>query len=353
MRDNFTPEFTNKNLLAGEPNNRTLKIYLLAPRGFCAGVERAVSTVEAALSKFGAPIYVKHQIVHNKNVIETLKNKGVVFTNDLSEVPEGGILIFNAHGVTQEFEEEVIRRNITFIDATCPLVKKVHREANKLINSNYELLIIGHADHPEVIATKSRSGANATVISNLKEAEAFEPRPDTEYAFVTQTTLSVDYIKEVTEGLQKKIPNLIVSKNICYATQNRQTAIKEVVKHIDALIIVGSKNSSNSNRLREIGDHHNICSYLIDSPKELPIEELRQFGSIAISAGASSPDYAISNILEAIKTNIESEVIPYEALEETVSFTLPSKVLDKPPRGQSRRERASRRPLVQQEGSGI
>lgn len=300
-----------------------LKIFMLSPSGFCAGVQRAINTVEQALDHFGAPIYVKHQIVHNRCVVEDLTTRGVVFTNDLSQVPEGGVLIFNAHGVTQEFEEEVKTRNLTYIDATCPLVKKVHREATKLQEDNHVLIIIGHADHPEVIATKSRISGPTLVIHDLKEAEAFNPDPHTSYAFVTQTTLSVDYINYVTAVLKKKVPNLVASKNICYATQNRQSAIKEVLPHIDGLIVVGSQNSSNSNRLQEIGTKARIKSFLVDKAQNLPLEDLRQLKAIAISAGASSPASSIADILQHIQTHIPTEVITYEALQEDVEFVLP------------------------------
>lgn len=304
----------------------TLNIFMLAPRGFCAGVERAVNVVENALKTFKSPIYVKHQIVHNRNIIEDFQSRGVIFINNLSEVPDNSVLIFNAHGVTKEFEEASKNRNITYIDATCPLVKKVHKEAIKYENDNKQILIIGHKDHPEVIATKSRVQRPSIVIEDTNNAINFIPEPNTEYAFVTQTTLSVDYITEIVDILVQKIPNLVYSKNICYATQNRQTAIKEVIHKIDGLIIVGSKASSNSNRLKEIGDSHNIKSYLIDNIINIPFEDLSSMKNIAISAGASSPDYIIKEVLEAITSKFNSKIIPLEVLKENVKFLLPKVV---------------------------
>lgn len=301
----------------------TLNIFMLSPRGFCAGVERAVHVVENALTNFKSPIYVKHQIVHNRNIIEDFESRGVVFINDLSDVPDNSVLIFNAHGVTKEFEEAVKSRNITYVDATCPLVKKVHKEAIKYENDRKQILIIGHKEHPEVIATKSRITRKSTVIEDTKDAIAFTPDPKEDYAFVTQTTLSVDYIAEIVDILVKKIPSLIYSTNICYATQNRQTAIKEVIQKIDGLIIVGSESSSNSNRLKEIGDANNVKSYLIDNPRNIPFNDLESMKSIAISAGASSPDYIIKDVLETITNKFNTKIIPLEVLKENVKFLLP------------------------------
>ncbi|MGV3278451.1 4-hydroxy-3-methylbut-2-enyl diphosphate reductase [Rickettsiales bacterium LUAb2] len=304
-------------------NQKSLDIFLLAPRGFCAGVERAVNTVEEAIKNFGVPVYVKHQIVHNKRIIDDFIQRGVVFINDLSEVPDNSVLIFNAHGVTKEFETSARARNIQCIDATCPLVKKVHREAAVHLNNNNKILIIGHKDHPEVIATKSRVGNDAIVIDDTNEANNFIALPNVQYAFVTQTTLSVDYINEITDILKQKIPTLISSKNICYATQNRQDAIKHVIDKIDGLIVVGSQNSSNSNRLKEIGDLNHIKSYLIDDIKDIPYQDLSTMQAIAVSAGASSPSNLISEIVAKIQQKINCNIIPLEVLTENVKFVLP------------------------------
>lgn len=307
---------------------KSLDIILLQPSGFCAGVERAVTTVEQAIKRYGTPIYVKHQIVHNKRIISDLESRGVVFINNLNDAPDDSVLIFNAHGVTKEFEEATKERNIYCIDATCPLVKKVHREAKNYINKNKKIIIIGHKNHPEVIATKSRVSSDVLIIENVEDANLFNPEDNTEYAFVTQTTLSVDYINEISKVLQEKIPDLIYSKNICYATQNRQDAIKKVIDDIDGLLIVGSSNSSNSKRLQEIGINKKIPSFLIDDVKNIPYKDLLSMNKIAISAGASSPDYLIKEIVENITEflkdkNILTNSIPLSVLEENVKFILP------------------------------
>lgn len=300
-----------------------LNIIMLSPRGFCAGVERAVLTVEAALEKFGAPIYVKHQIVHNRNIVENFKKRGVIFVNNLSDVPKDKILIFNAHGVTKEFEEEVIANNITYIDATCPLVKKVHNEGISHQNQGYNIIIIGHKNHPEVIATTSRITQPAIIIETIQDVEQFNPIPAANYAYITQTTLSVDIINQIVDSLQNKIPNLKHSKSICYATQNRQNAIKEVIHTVDGLIIAGSVNSSNSNRLKEIGSNYGVKSYLIDNADDLPLDEIAKMKTIAISAGASSPEYVIENIISAICNKVVSKITPMVTLTENIKFLLP------------------------------
>ena len=318
MESNFSTQSSSQ--------NNMINVYMLTPSGFCAGVDRAITVVEKALQLYGAPIFVKHQIVHNKNVINDLKNKGVIFINDLEELPEGAVLIFNAHGVTKNFEEMVISKNITYIDATCPLVKKVHREAEVLESKNFTILVIGHKDHPEVIATTSRIKQNAIIIDSLEAAHNFIPNPEQAYSFVTQTTLSVDFINEITQILQQKIPNLTPSKNICYATQNRQGAIKSVLNHIDCLIVVGSKNSSNSNRLMELGSKQGILSYLVDHPEELPLNEIKNCRNIALSAGASSPPASINKVLHFLQNNLPCNVINHQVQAEDVKFVLPKQL---------------------------
>lgn len=305
-----------------------LKIILIHPRGFCAGVSRAIAIVNKTLDIYKEPVYIRHEIVHNKNVVDEFKNKGVIFVSEVSEIPENATAVFSAHGISERVENEAISKNLNYMDATCPLVKMVHKAGIDYHNKGYQILLIGHKGHPEVEGTFGRIPSSIYIVNDVKEARTIKVEPNKPIAYITQTTLSMDDTKDIIEALTIRFPDIVgPEKNICYATQNRQNAIKSIINDLEALIIVGSKNSSNSNRLKEIGDQHNRSSFLIDNENEIPFQEIKHIKILGISAGASAPDNAIERIIERIKEHRNvTEVKDYEYTKEDVVFHLPKKL---------------------------
>ncbi|SMC28187.1 4-hydroxy-3-methylbut-2-enyl diphosphate reductase [Andreprevotia lacus DSM 23236] len=304
-----------------------MQIILAQPRGFCAGVDRAIAIVETALTRFGAPIYVRHEVVHNKFVIEDLKAKGAIFVEELADVPAGNTVIFSAHGVSQAVRAEAAERGLTVYDATCPLVTKVHLEVKRLRQQSFEIVMIGHKGHPEVEGTMGQSDGNngMYLVEDADDVAALKVTDPDKLAYVTQTTLSVDDAQTVIDALRAHFPNIVGPKkdDICYATQNRQDAVKQLAREVDLLIVVGSPNSSNSNRLREVGANLGIASYMVDNESELQAEWFANHVKVGITAGASAPDILVQRVIERIKEYGAESVTPMSGIEENVVFSLP------------------------------
>jgi 4-hydroxy-3-methylbut-2-enyl diphosphate reductase len=307
-----------------------LAISLANPRGFCAGVERAICIVEEALKKYGAPIYVRHEVVHNKFVIEDLIKKGVIFVDDMKAIPEGNHVIFSAHGVSKEIRKQAKKYNLMPIDATCPLVTKVHRQVNKFNDNEFNIIMIGHKGHPEVEGTmgqieKNTSNSKIFLIENVQDVTDLNIENSKKISYVSQTTLSVDDTKIIINALKKKYPNIVGPKNkdICYATQNRQDAVKKLLLNNDLIIIIGSKNSSNSNRLLELARKAGVDSFLIDNINEFNPKCLINKNNIGISAGASAPETLVQELIKKIKTNSKVSIKNIEGVEENIIFQLP------------------------------
>jgi len=309
-----------------------MNIILAKPRGFCAGVTRAIETVEKALTKFGPPIYVRHEIVHNKFVVESLKKKGAIFVSEVSDVPEGAITIFSAHGVSDQVEEDARSAGLDVIDATCPLVSKVHREAKKYEDEDYEIILIGHKGHPEVEGTSGRVKKDVILVTSEDDARNVKIKDHEKLSYVTQTTLSVDDTKKIVDILEDRFPTLqrgLATKDICYATQNRQDAVKSLCKMVDLLLVLGSENSSNSNRLRDLGEECGIESYLISGAGDVKEELLLKSDRIGITAGASAPEVLVQDVIAKIKELVgeKVEVSDMEGgIQEDTFFVLPRKV---------------------------
>lgn len=300
--------------------------HLANPRGFCAGVERAIDIVYRALELHGPPVYVLHEIVHNRRVLDELRAKGTVFVKSLDDVPEGGITIFSAHGVSDAIEEHARRRNLRAIDATCPLVTKVHKQAIHYGDHGRELVLIGHLGHPEVEGVLGKATGAVQVVSTPEEAEALEVRDANQLAYVTQTTLSVDDTREVIDVLKRRFPNIQGPelKDICYATQNRQNAVRDLLEDdIDVLIVVGSTNSSNSNRLKELGERDDVDAYLVDDPAQLRAEWFSGKARAGVTAGASAPESLVNDILDRMRELGVSNVVEKEGELENTVFKMP------------------------------
>lgn len=310
------------------------KILVANPRGFCAGVQRAIQIVETALAKFGAPIYVRHEIVHNRFVVEGLKDKGVVFVENVEEVPEGEIVIFSAHGVSKEVENKAINRNLRVFDATCPLVSKIHSQVVSNAKEGRDTILIGHPGHAEVEGTLGQfAGAVACrakihVVANLDDVDKLDIDAEKPLAYVTQTTLSVDDARDILSSLQKKYPYITgpKSKDICYATQNRQDAVKKLSKQSDVIFVVGSKNSSNSNRLREIGEKHGVMTYLVDCADEIEDFMLHDVKIVGVTAGASAPEELVQEVLKKL-SNDGAVIEQLDGVAEKIVFSLPKQLL--------------------------
>ena len=304
-----------------------MKIILANPRGFCAGVDRAIAIVERALEKFGAPIYVRHEVVHNKYVIEDLKQKGAIFVEELDEVPAGNTVIFSAHGVSQAVRREATERGLSVYDATCPLVTKVHLEVKRLRDQGYQIVMIGHKGHPEVEGTMGQAeGAEGMyLVEDEADVLALSVTRPNQLAYVTQTTLSVDDAQSVISALRARFPTIVGPKkdDICYATQNRQDAVKQLARDVDVLVVVGSPNSSNSNRLREVGATLGIDAYMVDNAEELHAEWFIGKGRVGLTAGASAPEILVQRVVERIRSYGADSVVPMDGLEENVVFSLP------------------------------
>ena len=307
-----------------------INILLANPRGFCAGVDRAIQIVEEALSQYGKPIYVRHEVVHNQYVINDLKTKGAIFIEDLSDVPKGAHVIFSAHGISKAIREEAKSRELIPIDATCPLVTKVHVEVNKMLNQGMDIIMIGHKGHPEVEGTMGQIEKHHTtrkmfLIETIEDVKYLTVDYPDKMAYVTQTTLSIDDTKAMIEALKKKYPNIQGPKSddICYATQNRQDAVKEISSLCDLIIIVGSNNSSNSNRLKELALREGVEAYLIDHEDALQSSWLLNKKNIGISAGASAPEISVTNIINKIEVLTEAKITELPGVQENIIFKLP------------------------------
>jgi len=307
-----------------------INILLANPRGFCAGVDRAIQIVEEALSQYGKPIYVRHEVVHNQHVINDLKTKGAIFIEDLNDVPKGSHVIFSAHGISKAIREEAKSRELIPIDATCPLVTKVHVEVNKMLNQGMDIIMIGHKGHPEVEGTMGQIEAHHTnrkmhLIETIEDVKHLMVDHPNKIAYVTQTTLSIDDTKAIIEALKTKYPNIEGPKSddICYATQNRQDAVKEMSNLCDLIIIVGSQNSSNSNRLKELALREGVEAYMIDHEDLLQSSWLLNKKNIGISAGASAPEISVKNIVNKIESLTKAQIRELPGVEESVVFRLP------------------------------
>ena len=305
-----------------------MKIFLANPRGFCAGVDRAIEIVERAIEKHGPPIYVRHEVVHNKYVVKNLKNKGAVFVDEISEVPSGSVVIYSAHGVSQAVRKQTKDISAIVYDATCPLVTKVHKEVIRRQKYNHQVILIGHAGHPEVEGTLGQANENNHIdlVESIRDVENINLKQGKDISFTTQTTLSVDDTHEIVEALKVKFPNIQSPKksDICYATQNRQDSVKEVIKQSEILIVIGSKNSSNSNRLKEIADHQGKLAYLIDGSNDINDHWLNNVSSVGITAGASAPEILVQEVVNYLMLNGGEEVIEVAGVKESVSFAVPS-----------------------------
>jgi 4-hydroxy-3-methylbut-2-en-1-yl diphosphate reductase len=303
-----------------------MRVILAQPRGFCAGVVRAIEIVERALLTFGPPVYVRHEIVHNRHVVESLKAKGARFVEDLSEVPPQAVTIFSAHGVARAVEEEAERRGLNVIDATCPLVSKVHNQANRYVRDARQLILIGHAGHPEVEGTMGRIPVPVHLVQTEEDVAKLDIPRDTPIAYVTQTTLSVDDTRGIIAALERKFSDVVGpdTRDICYATQNRQSAVRELCKLVDVLLVVGASNSSNSNRLCEIGADSGIPSYLIADGSELRPEWVRGARTVGITAGASAPETLVENVIDALAQLDKVDISTMAGRIEDIEFKLPA-----------------------------
>ena len=301
------------------------EILLAEPRGFCAGVDRAIEIVERALLKFGAPIYVRHEIVHNTYVVNDLKARGAIFIEDLAEVPAGATLVFSAHGVSQAVQEEAKRRGFSIFDATCPLVTKVHVEVAKLAKEGYEFLMIGHKGHPEVEGTMGQLLEGIYLVEDEADVHTVQPRQSEKLAVVTQTTLSVDDAASILAAIRQRFPQIREPKqqDICYATQNRQDAVKQLAGQVDVVIVVGSPTSSNSNRLRELAERLGTPAFMVDSPEELQPQWFAQATRVGLTAGASAPEVLVQGVIARIQALGAASVRKMDGLEETIKFPLP------------------------------
>jgi 4-hydroxy-3-methylbut-2-enyl diphosphate reductase len=306
-----------------------MRVVLAEVRGFCAGVQRAIDIVEVALKKYGTPIYVRHEIVHNRHVVDRLRAKGVIFVEDLSEVPAGSVTIFSAHGVSPEVEDEAAERGHQVIDATCPLVLRVHNDGGYYANQGREVVLIGHEGHPEVEGTMGWLKGAGRLVSSVEDVERLVVADPKRLAYVTQTTLSVDDTKVIIDALRRRFPDIVGpdTKEICYATQNRQLAVAELAEMVDLVLVVGAKNSSNSNRLCEIPQARGVPTYLVEEPSALRLEWLEGVETVGVTAGASAPEDLVQGLVEALRAHGATEVSILRGVPEDLHFKLPSQLL--------------------------
>jgi 4-hydroxy-3-methylbut-2-enyl diphosphate reductase len=306
-----------------------MQVFLANPRGFCAGVDRAIDIVERALQLHGAPIYVRHEVVHNKYVVDDLRTKGAVFVEELAEVPEGATVVFSAHGVSQSVRREAETRKLKVFDATCPLVTKVHVEVAKMHDGHRELIMIGHAGHPEVEGTMGQVEGDMYLVDSVADVERLQVKNPDDLAFVTQTTLSVDDTRAITEALRRRFPRIIGPKkdDICYATQNRQDAVKAMAARCDVVIVVGSPNSSNSNRLREVAANLAVPAFMLDNAADLKPEWIEGRDRIGVTAGASAPEVLVQAVIARLMELGAETVRELDGISEKVIFPLPKSLL--------------------------
>jgi 4-hydroxy-3-methylbut-2-enyl diphosphate reductase len=302
-----------------------MEILLANPRGFCAGVERAIAIVERALEKFGAPIYVRHEVVHNRYVVDDLKKKGAIFIEQLDEVPAGATLIFSAHGVPKSVREEAESRGFRLFDATCPLVTKVHIEVSRMREQGREIIMIGHKGHPEVEGTMGQLKGGMYLVENVDDVSRLNVSDPEKLAYVTQTTLSVDDAATIVEALISRFPGIVGPKkdDICYATQNRQDAVKQLVSVVDVVLVVGSPTSSNSNRLREVAEKAGIAAYLVDGADQINPDWISRAKSVGVSAGASAPEILVEQVVSRLRSIVPASVRVLTGVEENVTFPVP------------------------------
>ena len=309
-----------------------LTVYMAAPRGFCAGVDRAIQIVELALKKYGPPVYVRHEIVHNRYVVDSLKAKGAIFVEDLQEIPETDApVIFSAHGVPKSVPAAAKSRNMFFIDATCPLVTKVHREAEMHFGAGREVVLIGHAGHPEVVGTMGQLPPGAVkLIESVEDVDAFEPSNAKQLAYTTQTTLSVDDTATIVERLEQRFPEIAGphKQDICYATTNRQQAVREMAAQCDYVLVVGAPNSSNSKRLVEVAERVGKKGCLVQRATDIPWHEIAEVGSVGITAGASAPEILVEEVVAALAERYRIKVEDVTTAEETIAFNIPRALRD-------------------------
>ena len=325
-------------MAAGSPqrNGRPqLKVVLATPRGFCAGVVRAIKIVERALEKFGPPVYVRHEIVHNQRVVESLAARGVRFVEEIDEIPAGAVTVFSAHGVARSVGEASEARGLEVIDATCPLVDKVHKEGQRYADKGFEVVLIGHRGHPEVEGTMGRIAGTVLLVSTVEDVAMLAPADPGRLAYVTQTTLSVDDTRDVIAALKDRFPAIVGPdvRDICYATQNRQTAARALAAEVDVMLVVGAANSSNSNRLREISEAAGIPSFLLPDALALDTQWLDGASSVGITAGASAPEELVDELVARLRTLYDVDLVEAEGVAETVRFRMPPELEDAAMRG--------------------
>ena len=309
---------------------KSLKIILAQPRGFCAGVERAIEIVERALKIYGPPVYVRHEIVHNKRVVNNLSSKGAVFVKELDQIPQGAVTVFSAHGVSQKVEDTAGVRKLPVLDATCPLVAKVHKEGQRYSTDGFEVILIGHEGHPEVEGTMGRISGPVYLVSNTNDVKRLEVQNPDKLSYVSQTTLSVDDTRDVINALQERFPKIVGPdvKDICYATQNRQSAVRDLVKSVDLVLVVGARNSSNSNRLKDIGSESGVDTHLIETADDMSLSWFENVDSVGITSGASTPDELVKEVIDRISTFTSIEIEKQSGKEENVVFKLPKELLN-------------------------
>ena len=300
------------------------------PRGFCAGVERAIEIVERALKIYGPPVYVRHEIVHNKRVVNNLSSKGAIFVKELDQIPEGAVTVFSAHGVSQKVEDTAGVRNLPVLDATCPLVAKVHKEGQRYSEGGFEVILIGHEGHPEVEGTMGRISGPVYLVSNTDDVKRLKVKNPDKLSYVSQTTLSVDDTRDVINALQERFPKIVGPdvKDICYATQNRQSAVRDLVKSVDLVLVVGARNSSNSNRLKDIGSESGVNTHLIETADDMSLSWFENVDSVGITSGASTPDELVKEVIDRISTFSSIEIEKQQGKEENVVFKLPKELLN-------------------------
>ena len=316
--------------MIGEPTQRSMKVVLAQPRGFCAGVVRAIDIVERALAKHGAPVYVRHEIVHNRHVVEALKRKGAVFVEDVEDVPPGAVTVFSAHGVARSVEDAAAARGLRVLDATCPLVAKVHSQGSRYAAQGRTVVLIGHAGHPEVVGTLGRVPPPVHLVGSVAEVEALEVPAETPVAYITQTTLSVDDTRAIIAALQARYADIVgpETRDICYATQNRQSSVRDLGRVADVILVVGANNSSNSNRLREIGSEYDIPSYLVADGDMLEADWVKDAAVVGVTASASAPEVLVEDVIDALRRLRPVEISTLPGIEETISFRLPAELAD-------------------------
>jgi 4-hydroxy-3-methylbut-2-en-1-yl diphosphate reductase len=307
-----------------------LRVVLAQPRGFCAGVERAIEIVERALKKFGPPIYVRHEILHNRHVVDDLRKRGAIFVDELDQIPAGAMTVFSAHGVARRVEELAAERDLPVIDATCPLVAKVHNEGRRYAAAGREIVLVGHAGHAEVEGTIGQISGTVYLVQTVDDVRVLEPRTPDKLAYITQTTLSVDDTRHIIAALKARFPAIVGPdvRDICYATQNRQQAVRDLAHAVDVILVVGSRNSSNSNRLREIGEELGKPAFLIDDASALRPEWFAGIRSVGLTAGASAPEMLVQGVIDGLRQFGEIEVSTLDGVAENVRFRFPAELAD-------------------------